>query len=105
MGPCWLSILIIAVAIELLIILLYYPFNVHEVEVRDRCAPGLDSWCSSSGVKLKLCSHPDTPRTKLVAKIELCQSKVFNPEVKEDFPVCTCTGRLLGGQKRGGSTL
>ena len=24
------------------------------------------------------------------------------PEVKEHFPVCTCTGRLLGGQKRSG---
>ena len=36
--------------------------------VGDRWAPGLDSWCLSSGVKLKLCSHPDTPRTKLVAE-------------------------------------
>ena len=74
-GPCWLSILNIAVAIELLLVLLYYPFNVREVEVGHRCAPGLDSWCPSSGVKFKLCSHPDTPRTKLVAKTELCQSK------------------------------
>ena len=74
-GPCWLSILNIAVAIGLLLVLLYYPFNVCEVEVGHRCAPGLDSWCPSSGVKFKLCSHPDTPRTKLVAKTELCQSK------------------------------
>ena len=35
-------------------------------EVGDRWAPGLDSWCLPSGVKLKLCSHLDTPRTKLV---------------------------------------
>ena len=41
-------------------------------EVGDRWAPGLDSWCLSSGVKLKLCSHPGTPKTKLVAEAELC---------------------------------
>ena len=44
-------------------------------EVGDRWAPGLDSWCLSSGVRLKLCSHPDTPRTKLVAEAELYWSK------------------------------
>ena len=38
-------------------------------EVGDRWAPGLDSWYSSSGIKLKLCSHLDTPRTKLVAEV------------------------------------
>ena len=42
------------------------------VEVADRWASGLDSWCLSGGVKFKLYSHPDTPRTKLVAKAELC---------------------------------
>ena len=41
-------------------------------EVGDREAPGLDSWCLASGVKLKLWSHPDTPGTKLVAEAELC---------------------------------
>ena len=30
--------------------------------------------------KIKLCSHPDTPRTKLVAKAELCTSKeIWSP--------------------------
>ena len=29
----------------------------------------------SSRVKLKLCSHPDIPRRKLVAKAELCESR------------------------------
>ena len=42
------------------------------IEVGDTWGPGLDSWGLSSGVKLKLCSHPDTPRTKLVAEAELC---------------------------------
>ena len=37
--------------------------------------PGLHSWGLSSGVKFKLCSHPDTPRTKLPAEAELCWSK------------------------------
>ena len=27
------------------------------------------------------------------------RDKVPTPKVKEDFPVCTCAGRLLGGQK------
>ena len=40
-------------------------------EVRDRWAPGLDSWNLSDGVKFKLCYHPDTPRAKLVAEAEL----------------------------------
>ena len=40
-------------------------------EVGDRWALRLDSWCLSSGVKVKLCSHPDTARTKLVAGAEL----------------------------------
>ena len=44
-------------------------------EVGDRWAPGLDSGCLSSGAKLKLCSHPDTPRTKVVAEAELCWNK------------------------------
>ena len=43
-------------------------------EIGDTWTPGLDSWCLSSGVKFKLCSHPDTPRTKLVAEAELCRS-------------------------------
>ena len=42
------------------------------VEVADRWASGLDSWCLSGGVKFKLCSHPDTPRAKPVAEAELC---------------------------------
>ena len=41
-------------------------------EVGDRWAPGMDSWCLSNGLKLKLCSQPDTPKTKLVAEAELC---------------------------------
>ena len=47
-------------------------FPTSDTEVGNRCAPGLDSWYLSSGVKLKLCSHPDTPRTKLVVEAELC---------------------------------
>ena len=46
------------------------------IEVGDRWAPGLDSWCLSSGVKLNLCSHPDTLRTKLVAEAELSSAKI-----------------------------
>ena len=42
------------------------------IEVGDRLALGLDSWYLSSGVKVKLCSHPDSARTKLVAEAELC---------------------------------
>ena len=73
------------------------------VEVADRWASGLDSWCLSGGVKFKLCSHPDTPRTKLVAKAELCwRQKVPTLEVKGDFPICTCAGRFLGEFKREG---
>ena len=65
---------------------------------------GLDSCCLSSGVKLKLCSHPDTPRTKLVADAKLCSGKdtMTPPEFKESFPVCTHAGRLLGDQKERG---
>ena len=37
--------------------------------------PGLHSWGLSSGVKFKLCSQPDTPRTNLPAEAELCCSK------------------------------
>ena len=33
------------------------------------------------------------------------RDKVPAPEVKEDFPVSTCTGRFLGGQKWRGSAL
>ena len=47
-------------------------FPTSDTEVGNRCAPGLDSWYLSSGVKVKLCSHPDTPRTKLVVEAELC---------------------------------
>ena len=43
-----------------------------ETEVGDRWAPGPDSRCLSSGVKVKLRSHLDTPRTKLVARAEHC---------------------------------
>ena len=68
--------------------------------------PGLHSWGLSSGVKFKLCSHPDTPGTKLVAKAEICWSREIKgrptPEVKEDFPFCTFTGRLLEVKKGGG---
>ena len=38
-------------------------------EVGDRWAPVLDRYLSN-GLKLKFCSHPDTPRTKLVAEAE-----------------------------------
>ena len=76
-------------------------FPTSDTEVGNRCAPGLDSWYLTSGVKLKLCSHPDTPRTKLVAEAKLCSDRdtMTPPEVKESFSVCTCRGRLLGGQK------
>ena len=47
--------------------------------VGDRWAPGLDSWYLSSGIKFKLCSHPDTPRTELMAEAELCWSKEIRP--------------------------
>ena len=69
-------------------------------------APGLDNWCLSSGLKLKLCFHPDTPRTKLVAETELCRSrdKMTTLGVTENFPVYTRAGRLLRGQKGGGTT-
>ena len=30
------------------------------------------------------------------------RDKVPTPKVKENFPVCTCAGRLLGGSKREG---
>ena len=50
-------------------------FPTSDTEVGDRWAPGLDSWCLSSGVKLKLCSHPDTPRTKLVQKLSSAEVK------------------------------
>ena len=50
-----------------------FTFGGIRVRVRvRRWAPGLDTWCLSTGVKFKLCSHPDTSRTKLVAKTELC---------------------------------
>ena len=66
--------------------------------------PGLDTWSLSSGVKLKLCSHPDTPRTKLVAEAELCSDRdtLTPPEVKESVPVCSHSGSLLGDQKERG---
>ena len=44
-------------------------------DVGDRGASGLDSWCLSSGVKWKLCSHSHTPRTNLVAEAEVCWSE------------------------------
>ena len=50
-------------------------FPTSDTEVENRCAPRLDSWYLSSGVKLKLCSHSDSPRTKSVAEAELCWSK------------------------------
>ena len=31
-----------------------------------------DPWHLSSEVKCKLCPHPDTPRSKLAVKAELC---------------------------------
>ena len=50
-------------------------FPTSNTEVENRRAPRLDSWYLSSGVKLKLCSHSDSPRTKLVAEAELWWSK------------------------------
>ena len=41
-------------------------------EVGGFWVPGLDSWCLSSAVDFKFCSHPDTPRTKLVVKVDIC---------------------------------
>ena len=41
-------------------------------EVGDRWAPEPDTWGLSSGATRKLWSHPDAPRTKLVAEAELC---------------------------------
>ena len=41
-------------------------------DIGDRRTPKMDSWCLFSGVRLKLCSHPDTLGTKLVAEAELC---------------------------------
>ena len=45
-----------------------------EIEAGDRWFPGPYSWCLWSGVKRKLWSHAETPRTKLVAEAELCWS-------------------------------
>lgn len=40
----------------------------------------------------------DTPRTKLVAEADLCRrDKVATLEVRGNFPVSACKGRLLGG--------
>ena len=60
----------------MLVIFLLVPVGMHregrmffptsDTEVGNRCAPGLDSWYLTSGVKLKLYSHLDTPGTKLV---------------------------------------
>ena len=74
-------------------------------EVGDRWAFRLDSWCLSSGVKLKFCSHPDTARTKLVTGAELCWRKeIRRPLLRSrKTSLCTCTGKLLGGQKGRGS--
>ena len=44
-------------------------------EVGDRWDPRLNSWCSSNEVKLKLCSYPDTPKTKLVEKLSSAEAK------------------------------
>ena len=62
-------------------------------EVGDRWAPGLDSWCLPSGVKLKLCSHLDTPRTKLVysAGIKREDNHPWGQEKLPSFHVCRKT--------------
>ena len=73
-------------------------------EVGDRWALGLDSWCLSSGVKVKLCSHPDTARTKLVAGAELWSKEIRWPLLRsKKTSLCTRVGKLLGGQKGKGS--
>ena len=43
-------------------------------KVEDRGSPGWKAGLSS-GVQLKLCSHPDNPRTELVAEAEPCWGK------------------------------
>ena len=71
-------------------------FPLNGTEVGDGWAPGLDSWCFSTGVKLKLCF----PQTLQGQKLSCAEGdKMTTPEIKEDFPVCTCAGRLLRGQK------
>ena len=66
-------------------------------------APWLDTWYLSSGVKFKLCSHPDTPRTDKASgkgcALLKQRDEVPTPEVREDFSVCKCAGRLLEGRK------
>ena len=49
------------------------------------------------------CFHSNTKGRALVLEAELCwnEDRVATPEVKEDFPVCTSTGSLLG-VKNGG---
>ena len=71
-------------------------FPLNGTEVGDGWAPGLDSWCFSTGVKLKLCF----PQTLQGQKLSCAEGdKMTTPEIKEDFPVCTCAGRLLRGHK------
>ena len=43
-----------------------------KVDVGDGWVPDPNCWRLSSGVKSKLCSHPDTLRIELVAGAELC---------------------------------
>ena len=45
--------------------------QTHGSEVVGFWVPGLDSWYLPSAVDFKLCSHPDTPRTKLVVKADI----------------------------------
>ena len=55
---------------------------------RRQWVSGPDTWCLSSGVKLSLCSHPDSPRTKASGRSWVLlkqRDKVPTPEVKEDF--------------------
>ena len=48
---------------------------LHQEWGRGQCTSGPDIWWLSRGGKFKLCSHPDTPRTELVIKAELCWGK------------------------------
>ena len=72
-------------------------------EVGGGWALGLSSWNLSSWVNWGL-SPPDTSRKKLMAGAELCWSKEINDHIyhswgQGDLPNCTCTERLLRGQK------
>ena len=66
---------------------------------RRQWASGLDiCW-----VKFKLCFHPDSNGKASDKSWVLLKQrdKVPTTEIKEDFPVCTCSGRFLGVEKGG----